>query len=270
MRPSFPAFSLFIVAQLLLWAASTRDNIASGEEILIATIVISAFVALFFAGYRWARWVAVVLLGLCGLLIASLTFEGFGFAFLSVTFLYAAVVVMLFRHSPVARNEKANTNKRPIVAEADVIDWPVAAETRSPVGNTFQVGAEKYRYPLLVKRYQSVMIDFLLLFPVMIVTMVVMGESEARQTVMISMGVVFVLVYEPVLTTYAATLGQYIIGIRVREARNPEKPINIFQAYIRVLVKWLLGWLSFVTINFNSQHRAIHDMAGSSVVVKVK
>jgi len=274
MRPSFTTFGIFILAQLLLWAVSINDNIASGQEILIETIVIGAFVALFFAGYRFARWVAVVLLGLFGLLIASMTFEGFGVAFLSVTFLYAAVIVSLFRHAPRSRREQSDAGQqvdnRKRVEVADVIDWMPSAETKLQAGNTFQVGAEKYRYPLLVKRYQSVMIDFLLLFPIMIVTMVIMGESEARQTVMVSMGIAFALVYEPVLTTYAATLGQYIMGIRVRNAMDPQERINIFQAYIRVVVKVLLGWLSFITINFNPQHRAIHDIAGSSVVVKIK
>jgi uncharacterized RDD family membrane protein YckC len=123
---------------------------------------------------------------------------------------------------------------------------------------------------MLVKRYQSLLIDMVLLFAVMIVVMVLMGESESREVVMISLGVVFVLLYEPLLTVYSATLGQYMMGIRVRNSGNPEKKINIIQAYTRLVVKWLLGWMSFITINFNPAHRAIHDFAGTSVVIVVK
>ena len=87
---------------------------------------------------------------------------------------------------------------------------------------------------------------------------------------MFCMGIFFTLVYEPMMTTYGATVGQYVIGIRVRNSRNPSKRMNIFQAYIRIIVKLMLGWLSFVTIHFNAQHRAIQDLAGSSVMIKVK
>ncbi len=44
--------------------------------------------------------------------------------------------------------------------------------------------------------------------------------------------------------------------------------ITILQSYIRFIVKGLLGWLSFVTIHFNGEHRAIHDFAGSSVMIR--
>jgi hypothetical protein len=267
MKPSLPTFALFFVAQLLLWVVSKTDNMASGEEILVEAIVIGVFVALFYSGYRWARWVATILLGLIGLLIGSLSFEGFGFGFLSVTLLYGAVIVMLFRHTPPTM---VKMPAKPADLGPEIIDWPSTQQTAPSAGNTFQAGAESYRYPLLVKRYQSLLIDFLVLFAIMIATMVIMSESTARQTVMVTMGVIFVLLYEPLLTTYAATLGQYIIGIRVRDAGNPAQRINIPQAYIRIIVKWLLGWLSFVTINFNPQHRAIHDLAGSSVVIRVK
>lgn len=147
-----------------------------------------------------------------------------------------------------------------------------AFEAPKPVTSedVFHVGGQKYRYPLLVKRYQSVFIDAFVLFAIMIIVMVLIGESESRQIVMVSLGALFLLAYEPLLSTYYATLGQYIIGIRVRNASNPDKRINIFQAYARIVVKWLLGWVSFVTINFNPAHRAIHDFAGKSVVISVK
>jgi hypothetical protein len=76
------------------------------------------------------------------------------------------------------------------------------------------------------------------------------------------------LLYEPVLTTFSATIGQRVMGIRVRNAKNPDKHINILQAYLRLIVKYLLGWLSFITIGFDERHRAIHDLAGESVVVR--
>lgn len=267
MKASLPTLAVFFLAQLLLLVASERDNIATGQEVVTGTILIGVFVALFYAGYRWARWVAAILLGLIALLIATLTFEGFGFTFLSIALLYSAVIVMLFRHTALPG---AKEHVRPADLGPDIIDWSPTTETAPPPDHTFRAGEEVYAYPLLLRRYQSVMIDAAVLFSIMIITMVIMNESDARQTVMVSMGIIFALVYEPILTTYGATLGQYLLGIRVRDSTNPQQRINILQAYIRIVLKWSLGWLSFVTINFNPQHRAIHDMAASSVVVKVK
>jgi uncharacterized RDD family membrane protein YckC len=152
-----------------------------------------------------------------------------------------------------------------------VIDFfPDALESQPLPTDEFHVRDEAYRYPMLVKRYQSVLIDFVLWCSLMIVCMTVLGESEAKQAVMLSICLFFALVYEPLLTTYSATLGQYIIRIRVRSSRNPKKRINVLQAYIRIIVKFFLGWISFVTINFNPKHRAINDLAGSSVVIRIK
>jgi uncharacterized RDD family membrane protein YckC len=267
MKTSLPTFALFFVAQLFLWGVSMNDNIASGGEILVETLVVGVFVALFFAGYRWGRWVASILLGLFGLLVANMTFEGYGFGFLSVALLYGATIVMLFRHH---RLPPSKSHVTPVDLGPEILDWALAQEKPAPAAETFRAGKETYKYPLLVKRYQSVLIDVLMAFSVMIGTMVIFGESEFKQAIMLFLGVIFVLLYEPLLTTYAATPGQFIIGIRVRNARNPAQKINILQAYIRVIVKWLLGWLSVVTINFNPQHRAIHDLAGASVVIRVK
>lgn len=278
MKNALSTFGLFLFTQLFLLFIAQNDNIVMGSEIAVETLILMLFMGLFFAGMEWARWVATVLLGLLAVLLASITFEGYGIGFLSVAILYAAVIITLFR---------GKQPKSAVEADEAVLDGAFigsareverGAESSSPrvhisqreVAEGFYVGEELYKYPLLVRRYQSVFIDCILLFGVMVVTMVVMGESETRQTVMITLGVLFVLVYEPLLTSYSATVGQHIMGIRVRDVRNPKERIHIAQAYVRLVVKWILGWLSFITINFNREHRAIHDFAGSSVVIRVK
>ena len=240
-----------------------------GSEIAVETLLVGLFLMLFFEGYQWARWVATILLVVFGLVAGSMTFEGFGPGYISISLLYGALILMMFRHRAPSAAQGAAT-VRPGDA-SEVIDWfPEASSAAEPPSDKFKIGDEIYRYPMLVKRYQSVMIDFVLWCSLMIISMAFFGDSEIRQPLMIAIGVFFALVYEPLLTTYAATLGQYAIGIRVRDARKPNKRINILQAYIRILVKYLLGWISFVTINFNPKHRAIHDLAGSSVVIRIK
>lgn len=76
-------------------------------------------------------------------------------------------------------------------------------------------------------------------------------------------------VYEPFFMTRGCTLGNYVIGLRARQFQDDSKRISLLQAYVRYIVKVLLGWLSFLTINMNKQRRAIHDLAASTVMIKV-
>lgn len=263
MRP-YLLIVLFLFTQSLLWVVSKYERIIMDTEIFIETLVVGLFILLHLFGLRWARWIAASLLGLLALVAINTTFEGFGYGFLLVALMYISLILLLFRSFV-----RSNAHNAMGADESDVLDWnpPQPPEHRSA---EFQVGQDVYRYPLLLKRYQSVFIDFFLFCLLLIVVMAIVGESPFRQAVMLCMGIFFTLVYEPFLTTYGATVGQYFIGIRVRDARDPNKRINILQAYIRIVVKLMLGWLSFVTIHFNPQHRAIHDFAGSSVMIRVK
>ncbi|MBS1512743.1 MAG: RDD family protein [Bacteroidetes bacterium] len=75
-------------------------------------------------------------------------------------------------------------------------------------------------------------------------------------------------VYEPVCMISGATLGNYLIGIRVRKYSDTNKRISIFQAYVRFIVKVLLGWISFLTIGMNKERRAIHDLVAGTVMIE--
>lgn len=125
----------------------------------------------------------------------------------------------------------------------------------------------KYQYPSLVKRYKSLLIDGLLQLTILIIIMVIVNDSEARTTIMVSSGLLLVALYEPLFTVYSRTVGQRLMKIRVGKRDNPSEKIGLLKAYIRWFTKNLLGWLSFITINFNQEHRAIHDFASDSVVV---
>lgn len=256
---------MFIVVQFLFWLVGLEGDYGSVVEMISITIFVGLFLLVFFRGFRWARWVATVLLGLLSLLCIASALEGGGLVFAGLALLYVLIIVMLFRHKPPVMEKSADESPLP---EAEALAPP--APEPPPIPDGFYADNVAYRYPLLLKRYQSLFIDFLILFSIMIITMVAIGESELRQTVMVSMGALFLLVYEPLLTVYSATIGQRMMGIRVRDVNNPAKRIGILRAYIRLVVKWYLGWLSFITINFNPQHRAIHDMASASVVIKIE
>jgi uncharacterized RDD family membrane protein YckC len=78
----------------------------------------------------------------------------------------------------------------------------------------------------------------------------------------------FVLLgYEPLFTSLSATVGQRAMGFRVRRLADQTRPIPIPAAYLRFAVKIALGVVSFFTMSFSRQQRAIHDMAAGSVVI---
>lgn len=126
------------------------------------------------------------------------------------------------------------------------------------------------KYPLLLRRVQASILDLLVLLISMFGASSLFDRFDTvpDQVTALTMLILFVL-YEPMCTTLGATLGQYIIGIRVRKSDHPDKTINFFQAMLRYVLKITLGWLSFITIHFDQQRKAIHDIASGSVMIKL-
>jgi uncharacterized RDD family membrane protein YckC len=124
-------------------------------------------------------------------------------------------------------------------------------------------------YPLLGDRVQSTFIDTILIILLMFVFASILDKYEnVPDWIRIVLFVCLWVIYEPLCTTFGATLGNYIKRIRVRQFGAYSKRINIFQALIRYILKISLGWLSFLTIHSNKEKRAIHDFAAGSVMIK--
>jgi len=62
------------------------------------------------------------------------------------------------------------------------------------------------------------------------------------------------------------TLGQWVAGVRVRRFDTGAK-IGVPKAYVRILVKAFLGFISFFSLPFALGRRALHDMATGSIVI---
>jgi uncharacterized RDD family membrane protein YckC len=126
-------------------------------------------------------------------------------------------------------------------------------------------------YPGLFRRYLSTLLDGLLLIAAMLVVpQFLQGTSRGLVATRVGLLVFLVLGYEPLLTTYAYTLGQYIMGIRVRRASDPTRRINLLAVYVRYLVKLPLGFISLLTIGFTRQRRALHDFVARSIMIDVR
>lgn len=129
------------------------------------------------------------------------------------------------------------------------------------------------QYPSLVKRIQSLFIDLLLILIVFTTSSLLISSiSEIAISVKAGIFIFCMCLYEPMLVAFAGgTLGHKAMGIKIKSYNNPAKNISIFSAIGRVLIKASLGWISFITVTFNSEKRAIHDMMSGSVVLpKIK
>jgi hypothetical protein len=100
---------------------------------------------------------------------------------------------------------------------------------------------QEYRYPTLVSRYKALLIDGLLILFSLVIIMVIVQDSQLRTPIMVSSVLILLLTYEQVLTTYSKTVGQRLIGIKVRKHGDPEKRITLLNAYLRWFIKALLG-----------------------------
>jgi uncharacterized RDD family membrane protein YckC len=124
-------------------------------------------------------------------------------------------------------------------------------------------------YPLLTDRVQSTFIDMVLIIILMFAFASILDRFDNVPTwVRVVLFVGLWAVYEPLCTTLGFTVGNYIKQIRVRRVSDTTKRINLFQALIRYLLKFLLGWISFLTMHSNKERRAIHDFAAGSVMIK--
>ncbi len=76
--------------------------------------------------------------------------------------------------------------------------------------------------------------------------------------------------YPLMISLPGGTIGHKMVNLTVRKASNHAKKINPLNAFVRFGAKFLMGWLSLLTVTGNSEKRAIHDFMSDSVVMKAK
>jgi len=75
------------------------------------------------------------------------------------------------------------------------------------------------------------------------------------------------LFYEPILVSLnGATVGHFFNDIVVKREEDESRNITFLNAFKRVIIKFLLGWVSLITVNLDDKKRAIHDHAAKSIV----
>jgi uncharacterized RDD family membrane protein YckC len=135
--------------------------------------------------------------------------------------------------------------------------------------NVVPTVSSSVEFPSLSDRIQSTFIDMLFIIAMMFIFSSILERYEnvpdwVRPALFLGLWGI----YEPLCTSLGATIGNSAKNIRVKRINNITKRINFIQALFRYLLKISLGWISFVSIHFNAEKRAIHDLAVGSVMIK--
>src|SRR5690242_15430004 len=107
-------FALFIFSQFMFWLLSQSPSIVTASEVFTITACVCFFLALYFAGFQWGRWVVTVILALLIFFLLSNVFDGRGITLLGVACLHVAVILMMFRYPPAVK----------VSAEKNIFDDP--------------------------------------------------------------------------------------------------------------------------------------------------
>jgi len=116
------------------------------------------------------------------------------------------------------------------------------------------------KYPSVFRRYIAALIDVLVVLGLLYVVAkspLILFSKYAFPTI---------LLYEPLFTSFLCTLGQLLMGFRVRTF-DGHKKINILQAVFRYIVKYILGAISFITMPAQKHRRGLHDLFTKTIVI---
>lgn len=244
--------AFFLLAEIVFNYLVLTDGDGDLIGASFKSFIFLLFILLFSKKINWAKWTLSILLVLYGVLCLLAGLESkVIFYLIGLYDIFFGIYIHKSKALEVFRTTKIHTD---LIVEASQIQG-------SPIEEV-----QKYEYPRLVRRYKALLIDGLLLLTTLIIIMLLVQDSEMRTTIMVSSGFILSLTYEPMLTAYSQTIGQWMMRIRVGRYGDPLEKISLINAYIRWFTKGLLGWLSFVTIHFNPENRAIHDIASDSVM----
>lgn len=128
-----------------------------------------------------------------------------------------------------------------------------------------------YALPSIKTRYSSTLVDLLVILLLSLAISALFEKiGEVPNYVRGILFLIVFILYEPILVSFGATVGQLIMNIRVRSFKSPENKLVFHLALLRTIIKVLLGWLSFLTVTFNINRRAIHDFVSNSIMIANK
>ena len=125
-----------------------------------------------------------------------------------------------------------------------------------------------YIFPSLSNRVQALFIDAIIIFLVFLGSSYIFSFiTDVHPLVRAGIFLFMLFLYEPTfIFFFKGTIGHQFLNIKITKYDNPEQRLNFPVALIRFFVKWLLGWISFLSILSNDNNRAFHDIVSNSIV----
>jgi uncharacterized RDD family membrane protein YckC len=129
---------------------------------------------------------------------------------------------------------------------------------------------EDLKYGTLLNRIKAIFIDGLVLTSFAIGASLIFSKFDHVNNLTRTIVFVFIfLLYDPIFTSlFGATIGHFVIGLRVRKDNDETNKIIFPVAIIRYIVKVTLGWISLLTVTGSKKSKAIHDSLVGSVVLQ--
>ncbi len=127
---------------------------------------------------------------------------------------------------------------------------------------------KNYIFPSLSRRIQALFIDAVIIFLVFLGSSYIFAFfNDVNPFFRAAIFLFMVFLYEPTfIHFFKGTVGHQILNLKVTKFDNPEIKLSLFSSFSRFIIKWFLGWLSFISILFNNNNRAMHDVASNSIV----
>jgi uncharacterized RDD family membrane protein YckC len=129
--------------------------------------------------------------------------------------------------------------------------------------------APPVRYATFTRRFRALVIDNLFLAGTS-VALFFLGDAVSdvpgATRLLLLLIVALVLLYEPLLVSRrGATIGHAVARLRVVDMRTGRWP-SFGRAFVRFLIKGILGLPSFITMALNRRHQAVHDLLTHTAV----
>jgi uncharacterized RDD family membrane protein YckC len=124
-------------------------------------------------------------------------------------------------------------------------------------------------YAGLQNRIKAAVIDGILLMVMMYsVTEVLKFFNDVPSSLRMCLFLLLFVLYEPLMVSILGfTAGHYYFDIKVKRQDNQNKNILFPLALLRFILKFLLGWISLLSISSTDKKQAIHDKVVNSVVL---
>jgi uncharacterized RDD family membrane protein YckC len=121
------------------------------------------------------------------------------------------------------------------------------------------------QFPNLFRRYVASLIDLIAVVAfVGFIGKLPLAMPENFSGITVFM--IVIVLYEPIFTVFACTIGQLVMRIRVRRCDGQER-LGFLRAVFRTLVKYSLGVISFLSMPAQIERRAMHDLAAGTLVL---